>query len=115
MEELKNYIEQIIQQQVAGDNWEWIKDKVSGMDNKAQFNLAFAAIPRKTGKGRISLTEEQVNRIQQLRPGLSIKTWTIDRLCRVWLLMHLDTSEKEEYIRTVENLFLTADMNEQVA
>ena len=115
MEELKNYIEQIIQQQVAGDNWEWIKDKVSRMDNKAQFNLAFAAIPRKTGKGRIRLTEEQVNRIQQLRPGLSIENWTIDRLCRVWLLMHLDTTEKEEYIRTVENLFLTADMNEQVA
>src|SRR3954452_2980798 len=115
MEELKNYIERIIQQQVSRDSWRWIQDKISCIDNTAQFNLAFAAIPRKTGKGRISLTEEQVNRIQQLRPGLSIETWTIDRLCRVWLLMHLDTSEKEEYIRTVENHFLTADMNEQVA
>src|SRR4051794_6522838 len=115
MEELKNYIEQIIQQQVAWDNWKWMQEKVSGIDNASQFNLAFAAIPRKTGKESISITEEQVNRIQQLGTGLSIKNWTIDRLCRVWLLMHLDASKEENYIRIIDNLFLIADMNEQVA
>src|SRR3954468_2516324 len=110
METLRDYIEEIIQQQVGGDSWKWLKDKVSGLDNTASFNLAFAAIPRKVGKGRISFTEEQVKAIQQLRTGLSIESWTIHRLCRVWLLMHLGPSKKEEYSRTIENLFLTADM-----
>lgn len=115
MNELRNYIGQIIQQQVAGDSWKWIQDKVTGMNNAAQFSLAFAAIPRKTGKDSVSITEEQKKTIQQLRADFSIENWTIDRLCRVWLLMHLDVSKKDEYIRSVESLFLTADMNEQVA
>jgi hypothetical protein len=115
MDALKDYIEQIIEKQVGDDSWKWLKDKVSNLNNTSQFNLAFAAIPRKIGKGRINITEDQVKELQQLRPGLSIKNWTIDRLCRVWLLMHLDASDKEEYIRAIENLFLTADMNEQVA
>src|SRR5690349_3391829 len=115
MNALTNYIAQIVQQQVAGDSWKWIQEKVTGINNAAQFNPVFAAIPRKTGKSRINITEEQKNTIQQLREGFSVEGWTIDRLCRVWLLMHLDASNKDEYIRTVENLFLTADMNEQVA
>ena len=115
MDALKDYIEQIIQKQVGIDSWKWLKEKVSGLGNTSQFNLAFAAIPRKVGKGKISLTEDQVKAVHQLRPGLSIENWTIDRLCRVWLLMHLNASEKEEYTRIIESLFLTADMNEQVA
>lgn len=115
MEALSNYLEQIIQKQVDSESWKWLKGKVSSLDSTSQFNLAFAAIPRKVGKGRISITEDQVKELQQLRAGLSIENWTIDRLCRVWLLMHLDASKKEAYIRTIENLFLTADMNEQVA
>ncbi len=115
MDTLKDYIEQIIQQLVGSNSWKWLKDKVTTLDNTSQFNLAFAAIPRKIGKGSVYVTDEQVKAIQQLRSGLSIENWTIDRLCRVWLLMHLNASKNEEYIRTIENLFLTADMNEQVA
>src|SRR5436305_5060818 len=115
MDDLRDYIEQIIEKQVGDDSWKWLKDKVSNLNDTSQFNLAFSAIPRKIGKERVHITEEQVKELQQLRPGLSIENWTIDRLCRVWLLMHLNASNKEEYTRTIENLFLTADMNEQVA
>ncbi|TKK68488.1 hypothetical protein FC093_10185 [Ilyomonas limi] len=115
METLKNYLGQIIQQQVSGESWQWLQEKVSNIGNAAQFNLAFAAIPRKVGKNSIKIDEEEIKTVQQLRSGLSIKNWTIDRLCRVWLLMHLDADNQEAYIRTIENLFITADMNEQVA
>jgi hypothetical protein len=115
MDTLKDYIEQMMQQQLGSDSWKWLKEKVTNLDNTSQFNFTFAAIPRKVGKGRININEDQVKKIQQLRTGLYIENWTIDRLCRVWLLMHLNASDKGEYIRTIENLFLTADMNEQVA
>lgn len=115
MEDLKNYIEAIIRQQVPVEGWKWLSDKMQGLDNTSQFNLVFAAIPRKTGKGKVNITGEQAKGLQQLRSGLSLEGWTIDRLARVWLLMHLDASDKEAYTRTVENLFLAADMNEQVA
>src|SRR6476469_9732714 len=111
MEGLRNYIGQIIQKQVGSDNWNWLEEKVSNLNNTSQFNLIFSAIPRKIGKSKINISEEQAKAIQQLRAGLSIEDWNIDRLSRVWLIMHLDASKKEEYTRTIENLFLTADMN----
>lgn len=115
MEALKNYLEQIIKRQAAADSYTWLQEKVAAINQPAQFNLAFAAIPRKTGKAIVHLSEEEKATIQQLRRGFSIEGWTIDRLCRVWLLMQLDAADKETYLRTIENLFLTADMNEQVA
>jgi hypothetical protein len=33
----------------------------------------------------------------------------------VWLIMHLDVSDQDRYYRTIENLFLAAEMNELVA
>ena len=39
----------------------------------------------------------------------------MDRLCRVWLLLHINSSDKDKYFHTIENLFLAAEMHEQVA
>jgi len=112
---LKDCLGKIIQQQVAADSWQWLNDKVANATNTTQFNLAFAATPRKTGKAQIRITAAEIRAVQKLREGLSIENWTIDRLCRVWLLLHLYVADKDAYVRNIENLFLTADMNEQVA
>ena len=39
----------------------------------------------------------------------------MDRLCRVRLLLHINSSDKNKYFHTIENLFLAAEMHEQVA
>jgi hypothetical protein len=77
--------------------------------------VAFAATPRKTGRLPISLSETEIRGIHEICPHLMIQRWTIDRLCRVWLLMHLDPTDENVYVRTIENLFPTAEMSEQVA
>lgn len=104
-----------IKQYMPAESWTWLQDKVASVDNKAQFNLTFAAIPRKTGKASIYLNNIQAIELKRLRSGFSIEGWTADRLCRVWLLLHVNASDKESYILTLEELFLTADMNEQAA
>ena len=112
---VKALFEEIIQQNVAPDAWSWLQQKAAPLQNTAQFNMAFATLPRKVGKAPIRLSEEQQQRLQALRPHMSLEGWTADRLCRVWLLLQLDATDKERYFKTVENLFLSAEMSELVA
>ncbi|MEJ7693501.1 EboA domain-containing protein, partial [Daejeonella sp.] len=71
--------------------------------------------PRKTGKERIQITALQAGIIEEIKPGYVLKDWTADRLCRVCLLMHLDPLDQDRYFRTIESLFLAAEMSELVA
>ena len=100
------------------DTWKWLEDKASQIgknDNVQNLTVAFAATPRKTGRQPITLSDAEIAGIQQIRPQLVIRHWTIDRLCRVWLLMNVDAADPNAYVRTIENLFPTAEMSEQVA
>jgi hypothetical protein len=115
LEAIKQRLEQLLQQQLDASAFEWLKNKAVQADVTAQLNLAFAAIPRKMGKATVVLSEEAEKELHQLRPHFIIKGWSLERLARVWLLLHLNASNREDYIRTIEALFLTAEMNEQVA
>jgi hypothetical protein len=115
---LKSKLADCITDRVSVDTWQWLTEKaslISKDENIQNFRVAFAATTRKTGKQPVVLTEGDINEIQQIRPHLTIQHWAIDRLCRVWLLMHLSVSDKEKYFRSIESLFPTAEMNEQVA
>jgi hypothetical protein len=53
--------------------------------------------------------------LASVRPGFAIDYWTVDRLSRVWFLIHYNSADKDKYFQLIENLFSTAEMNEQVA
>ncbi len=108
---LKEVLTEIIKKNVNSDVFEWLKEKSTSTG--AQFNTAFVALPRKTGKKIIELTEEENKRVGS--GGLHINNWSIDRLSRVWLLMHLDASDKEKYFNNIEALFTAGEMNELIA
>ena len=121
---LKDVFADIIHHNVTADTKTWLQEalrtKVSlqqpdGEKNGAQLNFAFAAVPRKTGRQLIQVTREEHDRLKEIHPPFSIKDWTIDRLCRVWILLQLDSSDKENYFRKLENLFKAAEMNELAA
>ncbi|HEY6978210.1 MAG TPA: EboA domain-containing protein [Chitinophagaceae bacterium] len=113
-----NLFEEIIKQNVSADGWNWLAEKVALVNkgvNAAQLNIAFATVPGKTGKKPIEISAMQEKKIDVLLPGFSIRGWTTDRLSRVWLLMNLNSADKDDYIRRIENLFKAAEMNELVA
>ena len=115
---IKELLTIIIERNVNQDTYAWLRDKnVQSVDknNNYQLNLSFTSIPRKTGKKEVVIEESDTKKINALLPGFSIRQWAIDRLCRVWLLMQLETDEKENYISRIENLFPQAEMNELVA
>lgn len=115
---IKELLTTIIKRNVSPEIHAWLLDKaVQSSDKNSNYhlNLSFTSIPRKTGKKEIVLEDTDTKKFNDLLTGFSIQHWTIDRLCRVWLLMQLDTSDKENYISRIENLFPSAEMNEQVA
>jgi hypothetical protein len=116
---IRNLFAEIIKQNVNEDAWNWVKDKSSHLNreqNVALFNMAFTAVPRKMmGKKMIEISAGQEKKIGASLTGFSISGWTIDRLARVWLLMNLNSTDKDDYIRMIENLFKAAEMNELVA
>ena len=114
-ETIKKIFADIIERHISADAWNWLQEKKSIAPGSSAFNTAFAAMPRKTGKKPIKITEEENNKLQQVRKGLSVYNWTVDRLARVWLLMQVDSSNEEKYFDSIDQLFLSAEMNELVA
>lgn len=109
---VKHALEEIISQNSSPETFTWL---LSCVNSAAQFSSAFVSLPRKTGKNPAVISEAQHTTINTARPGFSIRGWTIDRICRVWLLIASDSSVKERYIKNIEHLFPSAEINELIA
>ena len=114
-QKLSSLLGEVIRKLTKPDTWSWLEEKINTANQSSSFNTAFASIPRKTGKLPVHISSQEEAAIKEILPGFTINHWTIDRLARVWLLMHLEPSDKEKYFRTIEQLFLAAEMNELVA
>lgn len=115
---LKIFLKNIIRNNVTPEAWKWLENVAQSVKDKGnitEFNIAFVAMPRKTGKAVTRLSRQEEGELKSLRAGLYITGWTSDRLSRVFLLIHLDPLDKEKYLKVIENLFLNAEMSEQVA
>lgn len=112
---MKDLLWEVIIKNTPAETQEWLQKMGATQNSAANFNTAFMLTPRKTGKAIIQLSEEEKEKISSVRSGFSIEGWAIDRLCRIWLLLQLGAEDKDKYFRTIENLFLSAEMNELVA
>jgi hypothetical protein len=115
---LNTFLKGILQKNLSPDAWKWLEQEGQSVRTKVEvskFNIAFVAMPRKTGKNAVNLSMLEETALSNLRRELSIAGWTIDRLARVWLLMQLNPADKEKYIAAIENLYLNAEMGELVA
>lgn len=92
----------------------WIDLHFTVFESVVIFNSVFAQIGRKIGKTQIMFSAEFSNQVDHEFPGLTFKGFTLDRLCRVLCLSLLIADDKKTYFQTIEKLFLTADLNEQV-
>jgi hypothetical protein len=114
---LNNFFKTVLQRHLSPESWTWLaKEGASaGANDRKKFNIAFVAMPRKTGKALINISADESAALVNARKGLHIEGWTTERLARVWLLMQVDPAEKSNYVATIENLFLNAEMSELVA
>jgi hypothetical protein len=116
--EIEQILETVIRKHATTESWEWIKQKsllLPGETGADQLNLTFSLVPRKMGKQLISVPAELEASLHSVCPGFSMQGWSLDRACRVWLLLKLDVSDATNYVRKIEQLFKTGEMNELVA
>lgn len=113
---LSQVLRLFLEQQLPAGSWQWLEEKAGALNGGGNaFMVAFAAMPRKTGRQVVARNGATEEALAQLRPGFTIRNWTLDRLARVWLLLQLDVTDRQQYIGRIEQLFPAAEMNELVA
>jgi hypothetical protein len=113
-ERLKALITEVSRSNLSPDTWIWLSENLSSEDSR-QINTAFAVMPRKTGKSVIQISQDLLSKIDHVKPGFTVENWTADKLGRLCLLLHLNPADQEKHIKTIENLFLAAEVSELVA
>ncbi|MEA5260521.1 EboA domain-containing protein [Arcicella aquatica] len=94
----------IIQENATEKELNWILSKTSG-DSK-HILTAFVATPRFVSKKTVTILVDNENLVHE---------WTMDRLTRVHLLLSIPHDSEETYLKNINSLFDTAEINEAVA
>jgi hypothetical protein len=104
---------EIISQNTSDAESDWLTEK--GNASPIELMTAFVSSPRFLSKKIVNVEIEEEKALADIVPGFSVNGWSLVRLSRVWLLTQLDETEKVSYIKNIETLFDTAEMNELVA
>jgi hypothetical protein len=117
-DDLHAFLQGVLRNNLTPPAWTWLENEgvlVREKNDSAKFNIAFVAMPRRTGKNTIAVSAAEQDQLNMLRNDFSITAWSAERLARTWLLLQLPARDKEKYIQIIENLFLAAEMSELVA
>ncbi|WP_295128271.1 EboA domain-containing protein [uncultured Chitinophaga sp.] len=97
-------------------NWLQQKQEVWRQGNvMQQFNLTFSAIPRFTGKAVVDINDTTAAELHAIIPFFTVQGWPLHQLVRAWWLLQLPANDKAQYLKQIEVLFDTAEMNELAA
>ena len=111
---LREQLSAIIKENISKDAFQWLQANEAN-DKASTFKGNFVQIPRRVGKTMVVCSKVQLEQLKHIRPGFTIDEWTTDRLCRVYLLIAKDNTDKDKYFQLIMDLFSAAEMNEQVA
>ena len=96
----------------------WLDEKraqIAGGSAARVFFTAFSAVPRYTGKKDLELTPADLQVAATVRAGWFPAHWSVDQAARSLLALSLPQEDRSHYLRTLEQVFSTADMGELVA
>jgi hypothetical protein len=115
---LRDLLGRLLQKNIPVTGWDWLLQKaglLNGEKGTTVFYTAFTALPRFTGKSVIQVSASEEQEIRQQRSGFSVTGFSSDRVGRIWLILQLPAENKTSYLQTINQLFLSAEMNELVA
>ncbi|TGL87189.1 hypothetical protein EHQ68_11570 [Leptospira congkakensis] len=113
MANLPTNFSQFLFEQTTKIEREWLEEKIKS--NVLDLMTAFVATPRFLSKKNISYDSKSMGTMIPNLPGFDVDGWNLVRLARVWLLLHLPSEPKEQFIKNIETLFDTAELGELVA
>jgi len=114
MKAVKETTGAVVKNNISLEAGKWLEDFTLATNQSAQLAKVFVMLPRKTGKLPVAMMDGQQEVLNAAGFGY-IRSWTVDRLCRVWLLTTLDLKDKELLFSSINRLFLSAEVNEAVA
>lgn len=103
----KSILKDIILQHCNDTEWTWINNQIS--KNPL---LGFVATPRNVTKRQLTNTSFAIENTDY---ALQTQGWTLDRLVRIYFLVHLENEDTIKYRQKIQQLFETAEINEAVA
>lgn len=118
LEKIEELLLVVLKRELKAEAFLWLESKLDAIkseDNSFQLRLLFAQLPRFTGKQIVVLEAAELAVITSVLQGFTLQGWTLERLCRVWVLMQLPQEDKMSYLNKINELFESAEMNEQVA
>lgn len=96
----------------------WLEQKQAQIASGAAervFFMAFSAVPRYLGKQDLQLTSQDLEAALDVLPGWYPGNWSVDQAGRTLLLLALPPNDAEGYVRSLDQVFSSADMGELVA
>lgn len=117
MSQVNELLHQWLLKSASNQGITWLEQKQAQIASGAAervFFTAFSAVPRYLGKESLQLTSEDLEAAQTLIPGWFPNNWSVDIAGRTLLLLALPHNEPEEYVRSLDKVFTTADMGELV-
>lgn len=107
-----------LEKSVSQEALAWLEQKRMQIANGAPerlFFTAFSAVPRYLGKNYLQLTSQDLAAAEDLVPGWFPGDWTVDQAGRTILVLALPHDRTEDYLRSLDKVFSTADMRELIA
>ncbi|WP_293788341.1 EboA domain-containing protein [uncultured Pedobacter sp.] len=114
MKAINEIIGAVVKNNISVEAQKWLDDFIQTTDQSALLARVFVMLPRKTGKLPVAISDDQQEVLDTAGFGY-IRSWTVDRLSRVWLLAGLKMNDKELLSAAINRLFLSAEVNEAVA
>ncbi len=105
-------------QHISPEGFAWLDQKRQQIADGTALRIfftAFSAVPRYTGKQDLELSASELQTAQAHRQGWNPQGWSVDQAARTLLLLALPQNNAQEYVKTLEQVFTTADMGELVA
>lgn len=105
-------------QHISPEGFAWLDQKSQQIADGAALRIfftTFSAVPRYTGKQDLDLSAAELQTAQTYRQGWNPQGWSVDQVARTLLLLALPQNNAQEYVKTLEQVFTTADMGELVA
>jgi hypothetical protein len=112
------FLIRLIEPHVEAKGVEWLQDKQRQIADGApdrSFFAAFSAAPRFLGKADLQLSESDRVEADEIRKGWRPSGWSVDQAGRTILVLALPSSDADEHVRQMDQLFSAADVGELIA
>jgi hypothetical protein len=114
----KTFLHMLIQEMADEKALAWLEqqqEKLQAEGVSKQFYLSFSMASRYFRKESLRLGEPHIQAADQLRKGFQPGNWNLLQAARTYLLLLLPQQDKAACLATLDKLFETAEMDEQVA